>query len=366
MPLEYFQSKELNRLHQRLGSWFMQEARDLPWRRTKNPYYIWLSEVILQQTQVVQGLDYYHKFTETYPRVEDLASADEDEVLKLWQGLGYYSRARNLLRSAKMIVEDFGGKIPQELDEIKKLPGVGPYTQAAILSFAYDLPYAAVDGNVYRVLSRLFAIDTPIDKPAGQKLFRDLAQDFINLSNPAQHNQAMIELGALCCTPRTPQCSQCPFDTACLSYAQGTMLQYPQKVGKIKVKERYFSYMLITLHQEDGDYVLIHRRGEGDIWQGLYELPLVETAQEIFIDELLQNERAKELLKSAQNLKIASSSSKLHKHRLTHQLLLAKLFHFELSHLELNNEDYKFIPVEEFSNYAIPVLLSKLLKSYKF
>ncbi len=354
-------SSEISYLQERLLGWFSREARDLPWRRTKNPYYIWLSEVILQQTQVVQGMAYYHRFVEAYPRVEDLASAEEDEVLHLWQGLGYYSRARNLRRAAQMIVEEFGGKIPQTLDEIKRLSGVGPYTQAAILSFAFDLPYATVDGNVYRVLSRLYALDEPIDKPKGQKLFRELAQNFLNLKDPAQHNQAMIELGALCCSPRNPSCLFCPFETHCLSYIAGNPTDYPKKVGKIKIKERHLNYFYVKIK---GNKTLVHRRGEGDIWQGLYELPLIETKKATNFESLMKSKVWKEFTKAFEGLKIIPSTLAECKHRLTHQLLYAKLFLLEVEvyTAKEDKKPYQVIAENQLQNFAMPVLLDKLIK----
>ncbi len=367
MPLEYFQSKDIRCLQGQLLQWFEREARDLPWRRTKNPYHIWLSEIILQQTQVVQGMAYYHRFIESYPQVEDLASAEEDEVLLLWQGLGYYSRARNLRRAAQMIVEDYGGQMPQSLDEIKRLPGVGPYTQAAVLSFAFDLPYATVDGNVYRVLSRLYALDAPIDKPKGQKLFRELAQNFLNLKDPAQHNQAMIELGALCCSPRNPNCLFCPFETHCQANITGTQLDYPKKIGKIKLKERFLNYFYIKIKGRDeavDTRTLIHRRGEGDIWQGLYELPLIETKKELKIEALLKSKEWQTFIKDFEGLKLIPTVSEC-KHRLTHQLLHAKLYIIEATNykVEEDNNDYQLIQESKLSDYAMPVLLDKLMKA---
>ncbi len=354
-------SSEISYLQERLLEWFSREARDLPWRRTKNPYYLWLSEVILQQTQVVQGMAYYHRFVETYPRVEDLASAEEDEVLHLWQGLGYYSRARNLRRAAQMIVEEFGGEMPQTLDEIKRLSGVGPYTQAAVLSFAFDLPYATVDGNVYRVLSRLYALDEPIDKPKGQKLFRELAQNFLNLKEPAQHNQAMIELGALCCSPRNPNCLFCPFETHCLSYIAGNPTDYPKKVGKIKIKERHLNYFYVKIK---GNKTLIHRREAGDIWQGLYELPLIETKKATDFESLIKSKVWKEFSKAFEGLKITPTALAECKHRLTHQLLYAKLFLLEVEVYNAKEEEkpYQIIAENQLQDYAMPVLLDKLMK----
>ncbi len=364
MPLEYFQSKELTDLRKRLDSWFLREARDLPWRRTKNPYHIWLSEIILQQTQVIQGLAYYERFIQTFPTVEDLASAEEDLVLKLWQGLGYYSRARNLKKAAQMIVEDFNGEIPQQVENIKQLPGVGPYTQAAILSFAYDLPHAAVDGNVYRVLSRLYALAEPIDKPKGQKLFRSLAQRLLNPKKPAQHNQAMIELGAICCTPRNPSCTSCPIDRYCLSYSEGTMLDFPKKVGKIKVRNRYFNYIYLRIQKDKAkSFTLIHRREEGDIWQGLYELPLIETDKDLDFEGIIKESKFKKLLLASKGAKLSSKVQAECQHRLSHQLLHSKLYVLEVEDIQLKDSFYQCIKEADFEDYAIPVLLEKLLSS---
>ena len=208
-------------LRERLGAWYDREARDLPWRRDVSAYHVLLSEVILQQTRVDQGMSYYHRFTEAFPTVYDLAAASEDEVLLLWQGLGYYSRGRNLRRAAQIIVSDYGGELPRTLEELSRLPGVGPYTRGAILSFAYNLPFPTVDGNVYRVLSRLFALTDPIDTGAGQRVYWQLADELLDREHPSRHNQALIELGALCCTPRSPHCPECPVQQQCEGYRRG-------------------------------------------------------------------------------------------------------------------------------------------------
>lgn len=344
-------------LHERLHRWFDQSARPLPWRATTDPYAIWLSEVILQQTQVVQGTSYYHRFLELFPDVYALAAASEDEVLHAWQGLGYYSRGRNLLRAAQMIVADFGGRIPDKLSEIKRLPGVGPYTQAAILSFAYNLPYAAVDGNVYRVLSRLYADSTPIDTPQGQRHYRALAEALLDRNNPGKHNQAMIELGALVCTPRRADCPSCPLEAFCLAQAQSNPTAYPIKAGKTKVSNRYLNYILVQL--ADGR-TLIERRGKGDIWQGLYQFPLIETDGDIpSIEYLFGSEPWDELLKHLTGVKLNPVACATRQHRLTHRLLHTRLFVLQAE--AYTGSAYTTIARGELEQYALPALLTKLL-----
>lgn len=350
----------LSKLRSNLARWFAANARALPWRETTDAYHIWLSEVILQQTQVVQGLGYYHRFVEAFPSVEVLAAASEDEVLRLWQGLGYYSRGRNLLRAARMVVEEFGGKLPNTLEDIKRLPGVGPYTQAAILSFAYNLPYAAVDGNVYRVLSRLYACTTPIDTTKGQKEFRLLAQELLDPENPGLHNQAMIELGALCCTPRNPNCSDCPFSSFCLAREKKTQTSYPVKQGKVEVTQRYLHYILVLLPE---GRVLIRRRGAGDIWQGLYELPLIETADVVDEETLFDEPAARNLLATLSAPQVQLTPLAKQKHRLTHRLLHASLLLIRAQGYipTADEEPYQVINLADRGDYGMPILLDKML-----
>ena len=258
----------MNDISVKIGLWYDKNQRDLPWRHTQDAYRIWLSEIILQQTRVVQGMEYYLRFIERYPTVADLAKAEEDEVLKMWQGLGYYSRARNLHKAAKQVT----GNFPTNYDELIKLKGVGPYTAAAIASFSSDECVAVVDGNVYRVLSRLFDIETPIDSTKGQKEFLALATELLPTKGAGRHNQAMMELGALCCTPASPQCTDCPVADHCMALANNTIEQRPVKAGKVKVRERYLQYIIYIYK----DNIWVHQRGEGDIWQGLWEFVLKE------------------------------------------------------------------------------------------
>ena len=275
-----------------LLSWFAREGRDLPWRRTRDPYRIWLSEVILQQTRVAQGLEYYLRFTERFPDIAALAAAPEDEVLKLWQGLGYYSRARNLHAAARQVMSRFGGVFPATYGEVRALPGVGDYTAAAVCSIVYDAPCAVLDGNVYRVLARLFDIGIPIDTTAGKRTFAELAQLQLDTSRPGLYNQAIMDFGALQCTPAQPRCGDCPLAGRCLALAAGTVGVRPVKQGRAKVRDRWFNYLHVTC----GGQTLLHRRGGGDIWQGLYEFPLIETDKAADFAELAATAAFRELL----------------------------------------------------------------------
>ncbi|MAT54296.1 MAG: A/G-specific adenine glycosylase [Saprospirales bacterium] len=265
-------SRQCEAFRKALLRWHRDHHRPLPWKGEKNPYLVWLSEIILQQTRVEQGLPYFERFKERFPTVQDLASASEDEVLKLWEGLGYYSRARNLHHSAKYIANELNGVFPDNYDDIRKLKGVGDYTAAAIASFAFDLPHAVVDGNVYRVLSRYFADGTPIDTAAGKRRFAALANMLIDPQRPADFNQAMMDLGAGLCTPSSPDCEACPLAAGCEARKNDQASSLPVKSKKLKRKTRHFVYLMI--HHNDGFY--IRQRTGKDIWKNLYELPLIE------------------------------------------------------------------------------------------
>lgn len=253
--------------------WYHKNKRDLPWRDTQDPYIIWLSEIILQQTRVDQGMPYFYKFVEKFPSVKDFALATEDEILTLWQGLGYYSRARNMHQAAQMVLRDFDGKFPVDYHDLLRLKGIGEYTAAAIASFAGGQPKAVVDGNVFRVLSRYFNVDTPINTGRGKKEFQFLADEVLDSSQPGIFNQAIMEFGALQCKPRNPLCDTCVLRTECLAYAAGTVDQLPIKQKARPARKRYFHYFLV----QDTDRILMHKRGEGDIWTNMYQLPLIET-----------------------------------------------------------------------------------------
>lgn len=293
----------------KLLNWYAQNKRDLPWRNTQNPYFIWLSEVILQQTRVQQGLSYYLKFIEAFPTVSDLANAPQDQVLKLWEGLGYYSRARNLHATAQVIQSEYNGYFPTTYKELIQLKGIGPYTAAAIASIAFNEVQAVVDGNVYRVLSRVFDVETFIDSTTGKKEFQALANELISNEHPAEFNQAIMEFGATHCTPKQPNCSTCIFNDSCAALEQNKIELLPRKEKKTKKKNRYFNYLV--LHNTN-KHTFIQQRTESDIWQGLYQFPLIEsnepwvefnpTAWPLTTIQLIHRIEAKKHVLSHQNL----------------------------------------------------------------
>lgn len=271
-------------IHKKLFNWYNIHKRDLPWRETKDPYKIWISEIILQQTRIAQGLSYYLKFTTHFPDIYSLANASEQEVLKNWEGLGYYSRARNLHYTAKVIIEKYGGFFPMDYQSILGLKGIGEYTASAIVSFAWNLPYPAVDGNVFRFLSRLFAVKEPIDTNKGKKYFTELAHKIMDKEHAGLFNQSIMEFGALQCIPSNPDCLVCPFNSTCLAYADNSVSLYPVKKGKIKTKNIYLNYF----HIFDDEHVLIYKRNEG-IWKNLFEFPVIESEAALTFDELTQH-----------------------------------------------------------------------------
>ena len=293
-----------------ITEWYRLNARTLPWRETKNAYFIWLSEVILQQTRVDQGMKYYLSFVSNFPTVEQLALADEEQVLKLWQGLGYYSRARNLHKTAQQVTEQFNGVFPASYVDLLSLKGVGPYTAAAIASFAFDLPHAVVDGNVYRILSRYFGIDLPIDSTEGKKVFQELASELIPARDPALFNQSVMEFGAMQCTPANPSCETCVFVDSCASGKNERWKERPVKSKKTAVRDRFFHYF----HIEHEGQIAVTKRVEKDVWQHLYEFPMIET---------LSGELSAEDLASfpVQQMEFATVSSS--KHILSHQRIYA-------------------------------------------
>jgi A/G-specific adenine glycosylase len=306
--------KETQHFQESVLSWYDKNKRDLPWRKNKNPYSILLSEVILQQTRVAQGLAYYEKFMQTFPTVETLANADEQQVLKLWQGLGYYSRARNLHTAAKQIVNDYDGILPSESSELKKLKGVGKYTAAAIASIAFNEPVAVVDGNVYRVIARYLGIGDAIDSSAGQKIFEQAATDLLWKKNPGKYNQAIMEFGAQQCVPVNPNCEICPINNSCSALRDGLVKTLPRKEKSIKIKKRFFNYWVIHFKGE----IVVQKRNGKDIWEGLYQFPLFETEKEIStFSELLSEINHGNTSKSI----LYKKNSRQKKHLLTHQEL---------------------------------------------
>ena len=317
-----------------LLKWFRENGRELPWRQTRDPYAIWLSEIILQQTQVKQGWDYWERFMRRWPTVEALAEATEDEVLREWQGLGYYSRARNLHYAAKQIVAL--GHFPDTIEEIKQLKGVGDYTAAAIGSIAFGLPAAVVDGNVYRVLSRHFGIDTPINTTEGKKTFTALAQSLLPPQEASAYNQAIMDFGAIQCTPQSPHCDNCPLVETCSAFREGRVGELPVKQKTLKVKERHLTYIYVRCEGETA----IHRRGPGDIWQGLWEPWLVE---QVPVGALLIRQGVK--------------------HVLTHRTIYADFYLLEVGEKPALPPDYIWIKETELDRYAVPRLIEILLES---
>ncbi len=365
-------------------SWFRENGRALPWRETRDPYAIWLSEIILQQTRIVQGLEYWERFMAQYPTVEALAAASEDDVLKLWQGLGYYSRARNLHAAAKQIVEM--GKFPDTLEGIKSLKGVGDYTAAAIGSFAFDIPAAVVDGNVYRVLSRYFGIDTPINSTQGKKEFAALAQSLIpgggnekikpeafemELSPISAYNQGMMDFGAIQCTPQSPKCLLCPLAETCEALRNDRVAELPVKEKKLKVQTRRLTYIYIRCQEEpsaNGEQaepmIAIHRRGKGDIWQGLWEPYNASDSKKTPIEYHEDIEKMFHLPTASLNYGITQIAKDV-KHVLTHRILLADFYLLETDGRFSLPADYIWIKESEFDQYGIPRLIEILLEKLR-
>lgn len=341
-----------------LVNWYKEHRRDLPWRRSSDPYIIWISEIILQQTRVAQGLDYFNRFVARFPDVRALAVASEDEVLRYWQGLGYYSRARNLLEAARTICRDFDGIFPRTYNEVRSLKGIGDYTAAAIVSFAYDLPYPVLDGNVYRVLARLFALSTPIDSAQGKKEFAELAALLLDKEHPGLHNQAIMELGALQCVPRQPDCSLCPLMDKCMAYAAGEVSAYPVKQQKLKTRPRYFHY----LHIVCGNDTYIQRREGKDIWQGLYQLLLIETDTPADFAELQQSDAFRRLLSDCGRMEISVVLRDI-KHVLSHQTLYASFYYIKVEREGKTLNEYLRIPLSSLENYAFPRLILRYFQA---
>jgi A/G-specific adenine glycosylase len=338
----------------KIKAWYQQNKRELPWRTTKDPYKIWLSEVILKQTRVEQGTKYYLAFIDAFPTVKDLAKAKEDKVLKLWQGLGYYSRARNLHTSAKYIVNTLHGKFPEKYDDLIQLKGVGIYTASAIASFAYNEAKAVVDGNVYRVLSRVFGIETPIDSHNGQKIFQRLANELLNKKNAAIHNQAIMEFGSQFCTANKPNCQQCIFSNKCLAFSQNTVNELPRKEKKIKVSKRHFTYLIML---DKKDKILLNKRLGKDIWKGLYDFPLIEKEKELSEATLFKSIE----FKSQTNNKAAVLYiSKMYKHVLSHQIIYAKFIVLKLN--QSHKKETITANTKTLTKFAYPRLIDIFLK----
>lgn len=341
----------------RLIDWYSINKRDLPWRDTKDPYYIWLSEIILQQTQVKQGLPYYNAFVKKYPSVFDLAAASEEDVLKLWQGLGYYSRARNLHTTAKHIANDFNGVFPDNYNDLLKLKGIGDYTASAIASIAFNEVTAVVDGNVYRVLARYFGIDTPINSTAGIKEFKTLASSLIDKQRPATYNQAIMEFGARQCKPKSPDCTSCPINDGCVALQKNIVGALPVKLKKTKVTTKYFNF-LVCIDKDKN--ILFEKRNKKGIWQNLYQFPLVESEKSLSVDEFhLLNLENTALISTEFDYSLYNETDKVHK--LSHQHLYTKFWIVEITQLPEES-----ISVTTLKKYPAPVLISNFINEFNF
>lgn len=339
---------------QNLLTWYQPEARPLPWKGIQNPYHIWLSEIILQQTRVEQGMAYYLRFVEAYPQIQDLAAAPDDEVMKLWEGLGYYSRARNLLAAARYVASELGGSFPDTYEGIRQLKGVGPYTAAAIASFAYNLPHAVVDGNVFRVLARFFGISTAQDSTEGKKQFTQLAEQLLDAHQAARYNQAIMDFGATVCLPRAPKCSQCPLREQCVALKEQRISELPVKTKKINKTERFFHYLVLN-HQGK---VLIQKREAKDIWLHLYQFPLLEResldmSHEVLLEQIGEKWQVQARMRSA---------SKIFQQVLTHQLVNVRFWELEVEEMPANElAGYLLVMKADLNKYAFPKVIDRYL-----
>lgn len=341
----------------KLVDWYLDNKRSLPWRSVSDPYHIWLSEIILQQTRIDQGKPYYLRFIESFPDVFSLAAASEEEVLKLWQGLGYYSRARNLHQTAQYVASELNGVFPSNYKDLLKLKGVGDYTASAVASICFQEPVAVVDGNVYRVLSRIFGIPTPINSTEGKKEFKLLAEKLLDKRRPSHFNQGLMEFGALQCKPQNPLCETCPFLKDCIAFNQNRISELPVKVKKQKVRKRHFNYLVFV--SEEKETLLHQRRGEG-IWEGLYEFPLVETTSESFKENLLMEENfIKYVPVESSEVHLFNEEPIIHK--LSHQHIHTKFWIIPCK--ELPQEG---VAVEEIAAFPVSRLIDKFIKAFDF
>jgi A/G-specific adenine glycosylase len=345
----------------KLLNWYDNNHRELPWRKTSDPYKIWLSEIILQQTRIEQGTKYYLAFLENFPTVRHLANAGEDQVMKLWQGLGYYTRARNLHATAKTIANELNGEFPDNYDDLLKLKGVGPYTAAAIASIVYNQPCPVIDGNVMRVVSRWFAIREAVNQQAGIKKIKIALDKLIHRGMPGKFNQAMMEFGATCCKPKNPDCKNCILNDQCLAYQQHLVAELPQKTPKAKIKTRFFYYIFLSVFQNEQVFTIIHKRAGNDIWKGLYEFPVIETQTEVSIEQLMEHADLRNLV--AGTSPYLNSVSAKYTHQLTHQRINARFLRIHTHDTNFNlPSNYRLIPLDSLQNFAVPRLIEKYLE----
>lgn len=335
-----------------LIKWYNQNKRELPWRNTNQPYNVWLSEIILQQTRVVQGLPYYERFVEKFPSVFDLANADEEQVMKLWQGLGYYSRAKNLHQTAKKVAYELGGVFPTSYEGLLKLKGIGDYTASAIASICYSAPYAVIDGNVYRVLSRVFGIEIPINSTEGINFFRKKANELLCKTDSGTYNQAIMEFGAMQCKPQLPDCQQCIFVNNCVAYATGKVDVLPIKLAKTKIKVRYFDYLVVIDNQ---GFTLLNKRTEKDIWQGLYEFPLIENKVQLSENEIITE--VKKRFSAAVEVYLFNENAVVHK--LSHQHLHTRFWVVKLGQILEQSVD-----IQQVTNFPVPILIANFINQF--
>lgn len=339
--------------------WYEANKRDLPWRNTLDPYKIWLSEIILQQTRVAQGTKYYLSFINTFPTIKDLADAREDEILKLWQGLGYYSRARNMHKAAIKIATEYNCVFPDTYTAILSLPGIGEYTAAAIASIAFQQAHAVVDGNVFRVVSRIFGIETPIDSTKGKREIQEIAKQLLPEANPATHNQAIMEFGALHCTPTQPDCAHCPLTNYCVAYNTGKTTLLPIKEKKTKTRHRYFNYIFVY----DREKTIIQKRTEKDVWKNLYEFPLIESEQLLEENEILNHKLIESLVDSAKDITSVKKTFTL-KHVLSHQIINAQFITIEASGLKNGTKKLQTIKLSDIDKFAVSRLTEIFLENH--
>ena len=339
-----------------LLAWYDVNKRELPWRETKDPYIIWISEIILQQTRVNQGLPYFYKFIDAFPSIVDLANAKNEDVLKVWQGLGYYSRARNLHFTAKHIIEKYNGVFPSTYKEILSLKGVGIYTASAISSFAFNLPFPVVDGNVVRVLSRVFGVEIPFESSTGKKQFYSLANKLINKRKHSKYNQAIMDFGATCCTPKLPKCDNCPFILRCNAYITNNINNLPAKTKKIKQTTRYLHYFIIN----DKDRLVLSKINNG-IWNGMYQFPFIELEKKINQSELFETLNWKNFF-LGYKYEVLSSSDE-YNHKLSHQRINSVFWFVNIDNF--SNNKFKYFSKHEIKKLPIPRLIDKFMNDYK-
>jgi A/G-specific adenine glycosylase len=340
-------------------NWYLQNKRDLPWRNSSEPYHVWVSEVILQQTRVAQGLPYYYRFIEAFPTIRALAEAPENILLKIWQGLGYYSRARNMQKGAQFILTNYNGCLPANYEQLLLINGIGEYTASAIASIAFNMPYPVVDGNVSRVISRMIGIFEPVNTASGKKLIMEYAGKFIDTDNPGIYNQAIMEFGALQCVPRNPDCQICPFKATCFAYKHNKINELPIKSKNLRMRKRYFYYLVISYTNN----IYIHKRKTGDIWQGLFEFPLIETTEKISLEQLMKNEKLESLLPDGSFF--VDGEPVYYSHQLTHQRIEACFIRIKAINPLLHLEGlYHKITPEDFADYPVSRLVNKYYEQH--